>query len=1072
MIAHASLRPRQAERGNVFAMLFGAVALTGVLTAVSMQTLTGPVTTITRVTQRNVAENNLLMNTKILVNAAVTGVTGGDADGDGIIEPAAFISAGAGETPPTNGGFLPTDLGLALTDPWGTRYGYCVWDHGTTNSSANRITGDNTISASTQPVIAIIAAGPDKQFQTNCPTWSGGPITVSRAAGSDDLIEHYTYAEATASSNGLWTLNTSDQAKAELKDSGGTPRVTIDRSTGIGDFLGIATDTLAARSSVLTLDGGLRLDTDANVISCAAGDAGVIRFNTTSGKLEVCNGSLWKAAGSDLWLENGTHIYSANTGNVGIGTSTPAQKLDVAGNAAVSGNTSVGGNGSVGGTLGVTGATSLGDTLAVTGATILSSTLDVTGNTTVDSGTLFVDAANNRVGIGTDSPSQKLTVTGGQIGLDHGQGILWGANSIYGYSSGTDAILINIAGTERMRIDSLGNAGIGSTTPAATLDVAGGIKVGADPVCNASKAGMVAWNTNQLQVCNGSAFLNVRSIAKLDDIGDVYLSEAGTPNNNDILAWNAADNRWEAKNINTIGSAIATPGGADKQVQFNDGGTLAGAAQLFWDNANYRLGVGTAFPNSQLHVLSTTAGFNRGITNTQVSDNIQASTLFLFKARGTEATPTAVQAGDALGSLYFGGYDGTAYNVGALIIGMTEQTFTPSERSSYLDFWTVSGTTMAERMRITSAGNVGIGVIAPVAKLDVAGGARVGADATCNASKAGMLAWNSNTLQVCTDAGTFTNIASASGGSNQWSNGAAGAIYYNGGNVGIGTTSPTQRLHIFGGAGESPALLLSANAGGANMRLRMVDSATAGLQIETGSGTGIMSILNAGNVGIGTMTPQGKLDVHQGNDSIVLYEVSDNYLAIQSVLDDQSLSGYSYGGVNNQLVLQPLVGNVGIGTTSYTYKLQVAGQIAGAGAYVNTSDARLKTEIADLDYGLETVMRLRPVSFHWKEQKDEWQRGRKLGLIAQEIEQVVPEVVTTAHDDIATKSIAYGDLTPILIKAVQELKAANDNQDRVQNLQSWKYRQEIDALKAANDNLRAELRTLQKEINTMRRAQQ
>ncbi|USO08032.1 MAG: tail fiber domain-containing protein [Rhodospirillales bacterium] len=105
-------------------------------------------------------------------------------------------------------------------------------------------------------------------------------------------------------------------------------------------------------------------------------------------------------------------------------------------------------------------------------------------------------------------------------------------------------------------------------------------------------------------------------------------------------------------------------------------------------------------------------------------------------------------------------------------------------------------TNNTQRIFVDTTGNVGIGTTGPVSKLDVAGGARVGADATCTAAKAGMLAWNSNKLQVCTDAGTFTDIASSSGGSSQWVNGTGGAIYYNSGSVGIGVTAPSSSLEV------------------------------------------------------------------------------------------------------------------------------------------------------------------------------------------------------------------------------------------------------------------------------------
>lgn len=96
---------------------------------------------------------------------------------------------------------------------------------------------------------------------------------------------------------------------------------------------------------------------------------------------------------------------------------------------------------------------------------------------------------------------------------------------------------------------------------------------------------------------------------------------------------------------------------------------------------------------------------------------------------------------------------------------------------------------------------------------------------------------------------------------------------------------------------------------------------------------------------------------------------------------------------------------------------------------IQTSDARLKTNVAPIEDGLERVQTLRPVSFEWKDGDGE----ENLGLIAQEAEEVVPEAVERPDDEDGYLGVTYQTLVPVLIDAVQrqqdELEAKDDRID-------------------------------------------
>jgi hypothetical protein len=114
-------------------------------------------------------------------------------------------------------------------------------------------------------------------------------------------------------------------------------------------------------------------------------------------------------------------------------------------------------------------------------------------------------------------------------------------------------------------------------------------------------------------------------------------------------------------------------------------------------------------------------------------------------------------------------------------------------------------------------------------------------------------------------------------------------------------------------------------------------------------------------------------------------------------------------------------GNDGGSTiTALTIDMSAAGAATFNNDVTAFSDKRLKTDISNIENGLDKVMRMQGVYYKRNDVED---ARTQIGVLAQDMETVLPEVVLTADDEMKTKSVDYGKLVSVLIEAVKELKA-------------------------------------------------
>jgi hypothetical protein len=735
--------------------------------------------------------------------------------------------------------------------------------------------------------------------------FDGTDLTLFSRSGLK--IQHSTNSTAvtinTAGNVGIGTtspsvrLHVSSSSSAQIRIEADTDNVT---ETDVAELLMTQDGAITTASYSLNSDNNL-------VIGVNSTTAPNIYFAT-------------RADGTSYASSADAKLTILNGGNVGIGTTAPAFRLDV------NGTFQSGGDATFNGT-----------------NVYINSSYIYVGNNTTDlvsiSGNTMYFPGDGKVGIGTTSPGARLNIAGnlGSV-VGAGNSAIRMTNTDTGNYASIGAGIVGITnagmqlsvdGTSRMVIDSVGNVGIGTSSP--TLNTTGRVL----HINASSNQASIVHFTNGT---TGDSATDGLIVGRWSDGANYFYTYESEP-----LYFGAG---------NSVRMAITSDG---------------------------NVGIGTTAPTVPLQIVNTNATISM-----------------------TNSTAFAVDTGSRI---FLGGKysSATSNNTSAFawLIGAKENA-TDGNQAGYLSFTTTeNGGGFAERMRISSTGNVSIGTSA--------------------------------------NPGSRANIYISESGS---------------------TPNAILRLQNTGSAYQAKMIITDGNTNDAVIGYQGgYTSSTQYLGFGIGTTFTQMILTAAGNVGIGTTSPSYKLQVagtvsilNGASDSLLggsaLYlegGSGSNYTILQQGIGRFTIWGFNGSSWGEKFTINNTSGNVGIGTTSPGYKLDVVGDTRitsgslGVGVAPNatdgridasndivayqTSDQRLKENVTPIENALEKVKSLTGVEFDWIEEHKHIHgyEGHDTGIIAQQVQSVMPTAVRT--NDTGYLSVRYEKLIGLLIEANKELAA-------------------------------------------------
>ncbi|HKQ52811.1 MAG TPA: tail fiber domain-containing protein [Pyrinomonadaceae bacterium] len=279
-----------------------------------------------------------------------------------------------------------------------------------------------------------------------------------------------------------------------------------------------------------------------------------------------------------------------------------------------------------------------------------------------------------------------------------------------------------------------------------------------------------------------------------------------------------------------------------------------------------------------------------------------------------------------------------------------------------------------------------------------------------------------------------------------------GLVIDTSGKVGIGLASPASyRLHVEGGSltgvyGKSSTTGVYGDGGTYGVYGKATSGGT-GVFGEGGNygvyGTAFNGVYGTGNVrgvwGVGGsygVVGTGSQYGLYGTGQYGVWASGSNY-GVYGVSDSTGV--YGEGTVIGVHGRAAQGGHAGYfeGQVQVTSTLFVQGNVC-ANNIPCSSDSRLKQNVTNLKYGLDQLLRLRPVSWRWKSEPE----GKpQMGLVAQEVEKVMPELVLKDADATRPLGLNYMALLPVAVKAIQEQQAQiREQQKQIQQLRAELHR--------------------------------